>query len=126
MAAVTRPVRPLRWIGSSHKDYAEFPQHVKEAFGFGLYLAQTGQHPLSAKPLKGLGSGIVELVEAYDGDAFRTVYTVRFETAVYVLHCFKRSQRAASRRHRTKLTLSGAGCVMPRPTTPRGRVESDR
>src|SRR5690606_31589620 len=97
----------------------------QEAFGFGLYLAQTGQHPLGAKPLKGLGSGTVELVETSDGDAFRAVYTVRFETAVYVLHCFKRSQRAASRRHRTNLTSSGAGCVTLRPTMPRGRVESD-
>ena len=40
--------------------------------------------------LTGLGSGIVELVEDHDSDAYRAVYTVRFETAVYVLHCFKK------------------------------------
>jgi phage-related protein len=56
-------------------------------------LAQTGQHPPSAKPLKGIGTGIVELVEDFDGDAYRAVYAVRFETAVYVLHCFKKKSK---------------------------------
>ncbi len=79
---------------SSRKDYGTFPVPVQEVFGFQLFLAQTGQHPPSAKPLKGLGSGVVELIESFDGDAYRAVYTVRFETAVYVLHCFKKkSQR---------------------------------
>ena len=105
MAGVTRPVRPLRWIGSSRKDYGEFPQGVQEAFGFGLYLAQTGQHPLGAKPLKGLGSGIVELVEAFDGDAFRAVHTVRFETAVYVLHCFKKKSKSGIKTPQNEIDL---------------------
>ena len=100
-----RPTRPLRWIGSSRKDYGNFPQAVQEAFGFGLYLAQTGQHPLGAKPLKGLGSGIVELVEAYDGDAFRAVYTVRFETAVYVLHCFKKKSKTGIKTPQSEIEL---------------------
>lgn len=94
MTGLNRPARPLRWIGSSRKDYGAFPEAIQEAFGFGLYLAQTGLHPLGAKPLRGLGSGLVELVEAFDGDAFRTVYTVRFEQAVYVLHCFKKKSKS--------------------------------
>ena len=94
MERLPRPGRPLRWIGSSRKDYAEFPPKVQENFGFELFLAQTGQHPPSAKPLKSLGSGIVELVDDYDGDTYRAVYTVRFHAAVYVLHCFqKKSHR---------------------------------
>jgi phage-related protein len=58
-----------------------------------LFLAQLGQHPPSAKLLKGLGSGTVELVEDFDGDAYRAVYTVRFGTAVYVLHAFKKKSK---------------------------------
>lgn len=86
-------LKPLRWVGSSRKDYIAFPQAVQEAFGFELYLAQTGQHPPSAKPLKGLGSGVVELIEAHDGDAYRAVYTVRFASAVYVVHAFKKKSK---------------------------------
>jgi len=78
---------------------------VQEAFGFGLYLAQTGQHPLGAKPLKGLGSGVVELVESFDGNAYRAVYTVRFETALYVLHCFKKKSKSGIGTPQTDIEL---------------------
>jgi phage-related protein len=65
---------------------------VQDSFGFELFLAQLGQHPPSAKLLKGL-SGAVELVEDIDGDTYRAVYTVRFGTAVYVLHAFKKKSK---------------------------------
>ena len=66
---------------------------MQDTLGFELFLAQTGQHPPSAKPLKGIGSGIVELIEDFDGDTYRTVYTVRFQEAVYVLHAFKKKSK---------------------------------
>lgn len=84
------PLRPLLWVGSSRKDYGGFPIDVQESFGFQLYLVQTGQFPPSAKPLKGIGGGVVELIEDFDGDTFRTIYLARLATAVYVLHCFKK------------------------------------
>lgn len=90
---MTRALRPLLWVASSKKDYRQFPSRVQSGFGFELFLAQTGQHPPSAKPLKGLGSGIVELVEDFEGDAYRAVYTVRFPEAVYVLHAFKKKSK---------------------------------
>ncbi|HXM36566.1 MAG TPA: type II toxin-antitoxin system RelE/ParE family toxin [Pyrinomonadaceae bacterium] len=90
---MSRPARPLRWIRSSQKDYREFPPKVQDNFGFELFLAQTGQHPPSAKLLKGMGSGMVELVDDFDGDTYRAVYTVRFESAVYVLHAFKKKSK---------------------------------
>jgi len=89
----SRPLRPLRWIASSRRDFGEFPTPVQESFGFELLLAQGGQHLPSAKPLMGFGSGVVELVDDFDGDAYRAVYTVRFESAVYVLHAFKKKSK---------------------------------
>jgi len=91
-----RPARPLRWVGSSSKDLKGFPKQVRAAFGFGLHLAQTGQHPPNAKPLKGFGSGVVELLENFDGDTYRAAYVVRFEQAVYVLHVFKKKSKRGS------------------------------
>lgn len=93
MVKLPRPIKALRWIASARKDYGEFPRDVQDSFGFELFLAQTGQHPPSAKPLKGFGSGVVELIEDHDGVAYRAVYTVRFETAVYVLHSFKKKSK---------------------------------
>lgn len=100
-----RPTKPLRWIASSRKDYGAFPDEVQEQFGFELFLAQTGQHPPSAKPLKGLGSGVIELIEDFDGDAYRAVYTVRFATAVYVLHAFKKKSKAGIKTPQAEVDL---------------------
>jgi phage-related protein len=85
--------RPLFWVASSGKDYRRFPARVQDNFGFELFLVQTGQHPPSAKPLKGLGSGVVELIDDFEGDTYRAVYTVRFREAVYVLHAFKKKSK---------------------------------
>jgi phage-related protein len=54
-------------------------------------LAQVGQRHPDAKPLKGFGSaGVLEVVEDFQGDAYRAVYTVRYAEAVYVVHCFQK------------------------------------
>jgi phage-related protein len=82
--------RPLDWVGSSKRDFLGFPDPVKDEMGNALGLAQLGgKHP-SAKPWKGQGPGVFELVEDYDGDTYRAVYTVRFKEVVYVLHAFQK------------------------------------
>jgi phage-related protein len=82
--------RPLDWVGSSKRDFLGFPDPVKGEMGNALGLAQfAGKHP-SAKPWKGQGPGVFELVEGHDGHIYRAVYTVRFEEVVYVLHAFQK------------------------------------
>jgi phage-related protein len=93
MAKLMRQIRPLLWVASSKRDYAEFPARVQDNLGFELFLVQTGQHPPSAKPLRGLGGGTIELVGDFDGDTYRAVYTVRFSQALYVLHAFKKKSK---------------------------------
>lgn len=105
MVDLPRPARPLHWIGQSRKDYGDFPPKVQEESGFSLFLAQTGQHPFSAKPLKGMGSGVVEIIGNFDGDTFRTVYTVRFEKAVYVLHAFKKKSKQGIKTPQSEIEL---------------------
>jgi len=84
---------PLYWVGSSKRDLLGFPETVKDGIGTALSVAQFGgKHP-SAKPWKGEGSGVLEIVEDHDGDTYRAVYTVRFAGAVYVLHCFQKKSR---------------------------------
>jgi phage-related protein len=78
---------------------------VQDNFGFELFLAQTGQHPPSAKLLKGFGSGTVELVDDFDGDTYRAVYTVRFASAVYVLHAFKKKSKRGSKTPQSDIDL---------------------
>ncbi len=63
--------------------------------GHALHLAQLGEKAPAAKPLRGFkGAGVIEVVEAFEGDAYRAVYTVRFASGVYALHAFqKKSHR---------------------------------
>jgi phage-related protein len=82
--------KPLLWMGSSYKDLCGLPAEVQEHLGYALGIAQFGgKHP-DAKPWKGDGPGVLEVVEDHRGDTFRAVYTVRFESAVYVLHVFQK------------------------------------
>jgi phage-related protein len=55
-----------------------------------------GKHP-HAKPWKGEGPGVFEIVENHDGDTYRALYTVRFDGAVYVLHAFQKRSPSGSR-----------------------------
>ncbi|HEY1710407.1 MAG TPA: type II toxin-antitoxin system RelE/ParE family toxin [Rhizomicrobium sp.] len=83
--------KPLAWVGSAKRDLMVFPRTVIGEMGNALGVAQFGgKHP-SAKPWKGQGSGVFEIVEDFDGDAYRAIYTVRFQEVVYV---FMRSRRS--------------------------------
>ena len=42
MDRLTRPLKPLEWIGSSRKDLLALPAAVIDVFGYALYLAQCG------------------------------------------------------------------------------------
>jgi phage-related protein len=98
-------LRPLFWIGSSKRDYQAFPARVQDNLGFELFLTQTGQHPPSAKPLKGIGTGTIELVENHDGDTYRAIYTIRFREAVYVLHAFKKKSKRGNKTPQSDIDL---------------------
>ena len=86
-------LKPVQWVGSSKSDLKRFPDAVQDRMGFAIYQAQAGLRHRNAKPLKGFGSGVLEVVARHDGDTYRAVYTVRFETAVYVLYAFQKKAR---------------------------------
>ena len=82
--------RPLFWIGDSKAVLMGFPEKAIDAIGSALGVAQFGgKHP-AAKPWKGEGPGVFEIVEDQMGDTYRAVYTIRFAHAIYVLHAFQK------------------------------------
>lgn len=97
--------KPLHWVGSSKKDLLSFPGEVVDDLGYALSVVQHGGMPPSAKAWKGEGPGVLELVEDHRGDTFRAVYTVRFEKAIYVLHCFQKKSPAGVRTTRHDVSL---------------------
>jgi len=86
--------KPLRWIGSALDDLKEFPDDVQDVMGYALDLAQHGgKHP-DAKPLNGFsGAGVLEVVDDFDGDTYRAIYTVKFAGFVYLLHAFQKKSK---------------------------------
>lgn len=86
--------KPLFWVGSTLRDLKSFPAEVRQEVGFALFQAQLGRKHQDAKILKGFGgAGVLEVVTDYDGDTFRTVYTVKFARAVYGLHAFQKKSK---------------------------------
>jgi phage-related protein len=91
---MSQMMRPTYWVGSSKDDLRAFPGDVQDVMGYALELAQRGvKHP-DAKPLKGFGgASVLEIIDDYDGDTYRTMYTVRLRSGVYVLHAFQKKSR---------------------------------
>ena len=97
--------KPLFWVASSLNDLLAFPVKVQKKIGTALSVAQlSGKHP-SAKPWKGAGSVVFEIVEDYRSDAYRAIYTVKFAEAVYVLHAFQKKSPSGVRTPRRDVEL---------------------
>lgn len=100
------PRKPLVWVGSTLADVQSFPAAAQRHLGYALHVAQLGQKHPDAKPLKGFGgAGVLEVVEDYDGDTFRLVYTVRFGERIYALHAFQKKARSGIKTPAKELDL---------------------
>ena len=88
------PHKPLEWVGSALEELMGLPEPVRRVVGYALRFAQAGVKPDNVKPLQGFsGAGVLEVIENYDGDTYRTVYTVKLAGVVYVLHCFQKKSK---------------------------------
>ena len=86
--------KPVVWLGNSLDELKKFPDEVQDEMGYALYQAQINKKHPNAKPLKGFkGAGVLEIVDNYDGDTYRTVYTVKLAGVVYVLHAFQKKSK---------------------------------
>jgi len=90
-------LKPVIWVGSSRKDFRDFPEPVQDHMGYALYVAQRGGKHSDTKALTGFaGAGVLEVIRNFCGDTFRAVYTVRFARAVFVLHAFQKKSKIGS------------------------------
>jgi len=91
------PVRELIYLGSSKKDLERLPREVQEVFVFALAVALDGRKHPDAVPMQGFGgASVLEVAENFNTDTYRSVYTVRYASAVYVLHVFKKESKRGS------------------------------
>ena len=113
------------WIASSKSDLRDFPTDVRRVMGVAINDAQNGEEHPDVKALKGFsGRGVLEVVEDYDGDTYRAVYTIRFAGVVYDLHCFQKKSKKGGEtpKHdidvvKLRLKAAAGGACCPHPAT---------
>lgn len=99
-------IRQVRWVGSALRDLKEFPREVQRDVGQALFAAQRGEVYPSVKPLKGFqGASVLEILAPYETDTYRTVYTVQFGSAIYVLHAFQKKAKMGRKTPQKEIDL---------------------
>lgn len=99
-------LKPLIWVRSSKEDLKRFPELAQKHIGFALKMAQMGEKHADAKAMRGFGgASVIEVMEDYDRNTYRAVYTVRFAEAIYVLHCFQKKSRHGIATDRSDIAL---------------------
>lgn len=83
-------MRRISWFRAARKAFEDFPRAVQEQTKFALEIAAAGEKADIAKPLKGFGSGVLEIALPHRGDAFRAIYAVKIDDDIWVLHAFQK------------------------------------
>jgi phage-related protein len=98
-------LKQITWIGSSLNDLKSLPKSVQKEIGFSLHQVQEGKTPYNAKYLKGLGSGILEIVSDYHKNTYRAVYAVKLGDDIYVLHVFQKKSKTGIKTPKQDISL---------------------
>ena len=86
----TRKTRPVSWLKAARHEFEKFPVVAKTICLTALTIAAEGGKADIAKPLQGVGSGVLEIALPFRGDAFRVVYSVQIGHDVWVIHAFQK------------------------------------
>jgi phage-related protein len=91
-------MKQVAFLGASLVDLQSFPLTARREAGYQLDKVQHGLPPDDAKPMPGIGAGVLELRIWDEAGAFRVVYVAKFADAVFVLHCFKKKTQQTARK----------------------------
>lgn len=92
--------KPILFWGASKRDSVDFPDSAKRLAGYELRRVQEGLEPSNWKVIN-VGAGItgiheIRVIDPESSGTYRIMYVVKFESAIYVLHCFqKKTQKLA-------------------------------
>ncbi len=86
-------MRVISWIKSAQKDFEKFPLEARQKMIRALKIAAEGHKADIVKPMKGLGSGVYEIVLRHESSAYRVVYAVRIGHDLWVIHAFQKKSK---------------------------------
>ena len=98
-------MKDIVWVGDSREKLRQFPKTARQAIGKALEYAQLGDKHPTAKPMRGLGTGVLQIVARHSTNAYRVVYTVSIREKVYVLHCFEKKSTRGIRTPKREINL---------------------
>jgi phage-related protein len=88
--AEARKSRPVSWIKAALREFEKFPDGAQSICLTALTIAAEGGKADIAKPLQGLGSGVMEIALPFEGDAYRVVYALQLGNDIWVVHAFQK------------------------------------
>ncbi len=98
-------MKKLTWLADSRASVRSFPAGVQDDIGYALYAAQLGETSTKAKPLHGLGGGVMEIAANDESGTYRAVYTVSIGDSVYVIHAFQKKSKAGIATPKSEIEL---------------------
>ena len=98
-------MKDVIWVGDSRERLRRFPKETRRVIGKALEYAQLGDKHPAAKPMRGLGTGVLQIVARHSTNAYRAVYTVNIREQVYVLHCFEKKSTRGIRPPKKEIDL---------------------
>ena len=88
--AEVRKTRPVSWLKPALREFDKFPEKAQAICLTALTIAAEGGKADIAKPLHGLGSGVLEIALPFEGDAYRVIYAVQLGSDIWVVHAFQK------------------------------------
>ena len=98
-------MKTLTWLADSRSRVKSFPAGVQDDIGYALYAAQLGEMSTKAKPLHGLGGGVMEIAANDESGTYRTVYTVSIGDSIYVIYAFQKKSKAGIATPKSEIEL---------------------
>ena len=99
------PVRAVSWVKAARRDFEAFPAQARIDAQFALTMVAGGGKPDNAKPLKGFGGGVYEIILKSRGDAFRVVYVVQLDDQLWVIHAFQKKSKSGIKTPKAEIDL---------------------
>ena len=97
--------RKISWVKAALKEFKRFPVGAREEIEGALTLAAQGEKAEFAKLMKGMGGGVFEIALKYSSDAYRTVYAVKIDERIWVLHAFMKKSKTGRKTPKQEIDL---------------------
>lgn len=113
---MTRNARPISWIRAAQKEFLRFPEKIQQRCRVALTIIAEGQMPDNAKPLKGLGPGVQEIISWDTGGTYRVIYALKIGNDIWVVHAFKKKSKSGIKTPKAEIDLAKARIKQLRET----------